>query len=570
MDASSHDRALTRTPAPLADGRADDLGTDAGREERRSTRSSWPPAATPQGIPSLPAERASVILEGIGEAMIVLDRDYRVTWWNAAAERATGVAKKDVLGQPLFRRFPRLEGTPAERALEDVAQRRLPRAYTGWHFSAATSDARPGIYDARLWPLEDGGLLILCTEVTARELQRHELEERNRENVELRDFARAMAAMADSSQLLRLLCTAAMKHLGGTSSIVALDLGDGTGQCIAAAGTGQGLEGTRFPLEGSLIGRVVSTGQPVVLADYASDSPFFRAVAADEELGPIVMTPLVAHGELLGVFGLARRRGRPAFTDADLQRLGVFVDHASLATWKARLVERAESANEAKASFLAAMSHELRTPLTALAGYGELLADEIYGPLTKPQLDTVERMRNATQQLSALVDELMTYSSLEAGKEHARVAPAALRDIVDDALLVVEPLARAKGIDFSVSGIVGLPVVLTDADKVRQILVNVLGNAVKFTEQGSVRLDVAWTDDEMRFRVRDTGIGIAPEDHSRLFQPFGQLDGGLTRRHGGTGLGLYISRRLAELLGGHIELESERGKGATFTLVLPS
>ncbi|HEX2780242.1 MAG TPA: GAF domain-containing protein, partial [Gemmatimonadaceae bacterium] len=485
---------------------------------------------TPAGsLPALPPDRAVAILEGIGEAMIVLDRDYRVTWWNAAAERATGVLKKDVLGERLFHRFPRLEGTAAERALEEVAERREPRSYTGWHFSAASSgtrasDTRPGIYDARLWPLDDGGLLVLCTEVTAREMQRRELEERNRENVELRDFARAMAAMGDAGDLLRLLCTAAMKHLGGTSSIVARDLRNGTGECIAAAGTGHALEGTRFPLEGSLIGRVVATGRPVVLADYASESPYFTEVAADEQLGPIVMTPLVAHGELLGVFGLARRRGRSPFTDADLERLGVFVDHASLAAWKARLVERAESANEAKAAFLASMSHELRTPLTALTGYGELLADEILGPLGKAQMEMVERMRTVTHNLSALVDELMTYSSLEAGKEYARIAPVALRDVVDEALVVVEPLARLKGLDFSVSGIAGLPIVLTDGDKVRQVLVNLLGNAIKFTDRGSVRLDVCCTEHTMRFRVRDTGIGIAPEDHARLFQPFGQLD----------------------------------------------
>jgi signal transduction histidine kinase len=565
-------------PAPLADARPDPRHPDS----HHNGRPGRPPAVTPAGsVPALPPDRAVAILEGIGEAMIVLDRDYRITWWNATAERTTGIAKKDVLGEPLFKRFPRLKGTAAERALEEVADRREPRSYTGWRFSAAASgaaasgagarasDLRPGIYDARLWPLEDGSLLVLCTEVTDREMQRRELEERNRENVELRDFARAMAAMGDAGELLRFLCTAAMKHLGGTSSIVARDLGNGIGECIAAAGAGHALAGTRFPLEGSLIGRVVATGQPVVLADYASESPFFKAVAADEELGPIVMTPLVAHGELLGVFGLARRRNRSPFTECDLERLGVFVDHASLAAWKARLIERAESANEAKAAFLASMSHELRTPLTALTGYGELLADEILGPLGRAQLDMVERIRTVTHNLSALVDELMTYSSLEAGKEYARVNAVALRDVVDEALVVVEPLARLKGLDFSISGMVGLPIVNTDGDKVRQILVNLIGNAIKFTDRGSVRLDLSSTGSELRFVVRDTGIGIAPEDHARLFQPFGQLDVGLTRRHGGTGLGLYISRRLAELLGGSIALESDRGQGATFTLVLP-
>ena len=519
-------------------------------------------------LPTMPAEQASAILEGIGEAMIVLDRDTRVTWWNAAAERATGVKRSDVIDRRLFERFPGLAGTAAERVLREVSLKREPRAFTGWHYRGA-APGTGGIYDARIWPLDDGGLLLLCSEVTARETQRHELEVRMRENDELREFARAMASTADTGELLRLLCRAAMSHLHGSSSIVVREAGDGVGECIAAAGAGRSLQGTRFPLAGSLIARVVATGQPVVLDDYASESAYFQVVAHKEQLGPIVMTPLVAHGEFLGVFGLARRRGDAPFSQADLARLGVYVDHASLAAWKARLIERAESANEAKANFLASMSHELRTPLTALTGYGELLADEILGPLAKSQMEVVERMRSVTHHLSALIDELMTYSSLEAGKEHARIAPVPLRDIVDEALVVVEPLATQKGIGFAVAGIDGLPVVNTDSDKVRQILVNLLGNAVKFTDQGGVRLDVSLTEDEMRFRVTDTGIGIAPEDHARLFQPFGQLDGGLTRRHGGTGLGLYISRRLAELLGGRIELQSALGKGATFTLVLP-
>ena len=520
------------------------------------------------------ADRASSILEGIGEALIVLDRSMRVTCWNAAAERATGVSRTDVIGRPLFDLFPSLRGSDAERALREVALRRVPRTFNAWHYRG-TAPGTGGIYDARIWPHDDG-LVLLCAEVTARELQRHELEQhrrdleaRNRENEELRDFARGMAGIADSGALLRLLCSAAMSHLKGSSSIVARAVGDGMGECVAAAGAGRALEGTRFPLAGSLIGRVVETGQPVVLPTYDSQSPYFRAVAAEEELGAIVMTPLIAHGELLGVLGLARRRGEAPFTEADLARLGVYVDHASLAAWKARLIERAESANEAKANFLASMSHELRTPLTTLTGYGELLADEILGPLAEKQMEMVERMRSVTHELSSLIDELMTYSSLEAGKEHARIAPAALRDIVDDAVIVVEPLARQKGIGFEVSIVVPTPVIRTDADKLRQILVNLLGNAVKFTDRGGARLDVTCAEDGLRFCVSDTGIGIAPEDFARLFLPFGQLDGGLTRRHCGTGLGLYISRRLAELLGGRIELESEVGKGSRFTLVLP-
>jgi hypothetical protein len=196
--------------------------------------------ATPVPSGSLAPERATAILEGIGEVIIVLDRDTRISWWNAAAERATGVRREDAVGRHLFDRFPRLAGTAAERALHDVAARRQPREFPGWRYtpSGPAADGRgrdsAAIYDARVWPLEDGGLLLLFAEVTWRETQKAELEARIHENEELRDFARAMAGVADSTALLQLLCSAAMTNLDGVSSMVARDIGEGQGECVAA------------------------------------------------------------------------------------------------------------------------------------------------------------------------------------------------------------------------------------------------------------------------------------------------------------------------------------------------
>jgi signal transduction histidine kinase len=217
---------------------------------------------------------------------------------------------------------------------------------------------------------------------------------------------------------------------------------------------------------------------------------------------------------------------------------------------------------------MATMSHELRTPLTALTGYGELLAEEIVGPLTVQQSDVVERMRSVTHHLGVVIDEILTFSNLEAGREIVRPVPVDLPGLVRSALAVVEPMARIKGIAISADVPDGLAMV-TDPDKVRQILVNLVGNAIKFTDAGAVALSVGRRSDRIAFRVTDTGIGIRAADRARLFQAFTQLDSGLTRKHGGTGLGLFISQRLAALLAGTIELESELGKGSTFTLFLP-
>jgi signal transduction histidine kinase len=247
----------------------------------------------------------------------------------------------------------------------------------------------------------------------------------------------------------------------------------------------------------------------------------------------------------------------------------VISDYAALALWKAELLDNAQTADRAKSRFLATVSHELRTPLTALAGYGELLADQVIGPMSESQLDVLERMRSVTQHLASVIEEVLAFSSLDEGRERIRPTDFLAADLTHAVAAVVAPLAHQKNLTFATS-VPDTPIRMTsDVDKIRQILVNLAGNAVKFTDSGEVRLELRKRNGDVCFSVRDTGIGIAASDRDRLFKPFAQLDTGLTRRHGGTGLGLYISRGLAELLGGKIEVESTIGVGSTFTLVLP-
>jgi signal transduction histidine kinase len=174
-----------------------------------------------------------------------------------------------------------------------------------------------------------------------------------------------------------------------------------------------------------------------------------------------------------------------------------------------------------------------------------------------------------THHLASVIEEVLAYSSLEEGRDKVRTTDFLAADLVQAAAAVIEPLARQKRLSFAAET-PPQPIRLTsDVDKARQILVNLAGNAVKFTETGQIKLEVKTRKGEVWFTVRDTGIGIPRRDIERLFQPFSQLDNGLTRRHGGTGLGLYICRGLAELLGGRIVVESEVGKGSAFTLILP-
>ncbi|WP_148306073.1 PAS domain-containing sensor histidine kinase [Gemmatirosa kalamazoonensis] len=420
------------------------------------------------------------------------------------------------------------------------------------------------------------GTLVVTLRPAVAERQMPHAAQVPNEQERLRALTRVMAAEADATKLLDTVCHAAVELCNARGGTVAEVDGD-YGTFICTVGHPDELRGKRFTLEDTLTARALaeyrSTGRLTAAradAGEADDEAFYPFLDDGRLVGPLLLAPLGAHGELLGVLAVSRAIGEPAFSDADEQRLRVLADHASLALWKARLIEEALEANETKSNFLAMVSHELRTPLTALTGYGELLADEIMGPLTGGQHEIVERVRAVTHQLTAMIEEILTFSALEAGRELVRPRRIETGEVLHAVASVIEPLAVAKGLTFSYRAAAALPPIVTDPDKVRQILVNLAGNAVKFTERGEVHLHVAPDrGGGIRFSVRDTGVGIAAPDLKRLFQPFMQLDTGLTRRYGGTGLGLYISRGLAELLGGRIDVASEPGRGSTFTLVLP-
>jgi len=231
----------------------------------------------------------------------------------------------------------------------------------------------------------------------------------------------------------------------------------------------------------------------------------------------------------------------------------------------------AESANRTKAEFLASMSHELRTPLGAISGYSDLLMEGIFGPLTDDQRPQLERIKRVTTHILGIVDEILTFARLEAGREEVRFGEVDATLIAREAATVVEPSLRAKGIEFQLSIPEGALTLITDELKLSQILINLLGNAAKFVDRGHVGLRVR-VDAERRdvlFEVHDTGPGISAANLERVFEPFTQVDASFKRRSMGAGLGLPLSRQLARTLGGDITLKSELGKGSTFTVRLP-
>lgn len=390
----------------------------------------------------------------------------------------------------------------------------------------------------------------------------------------LRQVARALAAGTNSREVLQTICDAAtVQGRSGGASVTEVS-GD-TGRFIAVKGPTAELMNLRFPLEGSVTGRVAQELRTIAIRSAHESSPFFAELLPRLGIGPIMVLPLEAESQLVGVLSVFRREGQAAFDRDDEERLAAVADLAALALWKARLLEEAQSADAAKTSLLATLSHELRTPLAALEGYGELLEDEILGPLSSQQRDVLVRLRTVGRHLGALIEDILTYASLEADRLSVRSDDVQLGALLDSLLPYVEPLAREKGVQFRMELGDAVPDLRTDEDRVRQILLNLVQNAVKFTEHGEVLLRVSRgspTDSggpTVRFAIRDTGIGIDAADLPRLFRPFSQLEDVRSRRHRGTGLGLYIGRRLATLLGGRIEVVSRPGEGSQFTLVLP-
>ena len=229
----------------------------------------------------------------------------------------------------------------------------------------------------------------------------------------------------------------------------------------------------------------------------------------------------------------------------------------------------AESASQAKSQFLTVMSHELRTPLNAIIGYGELLSSEVSGPLSERQKEYVGHTNRAAWHLLELIEQILSLSRIEAGQELLNVEDFELDRLVQDGVDLVRPLAERKGVACDIA-LPPEPVRMrTDPGKVRQILLNLMGNAAKFTERGRIRIELKKDTTIAIVNVTDTGIGIAPDDIDRVFEPFVQVDPSPTRPRGGTGLGLPVSRRLAHLLGGDLTVESRVGVGSSFTLSLP-
>jgi len=329
------------------------------------------------------------------------------------------------------------------------------------------------------------------------------------------------------------------------------------------------------PERGTAAGRALLEGKAVHIADVRADPEYNFEAQRFDSYRTTVGVPMLREGVPIGVLALTRSEVRP-FTDKQIELVQTFADQAAIAIENVRLFDeiqdksrQLEEASQHKSQFLANMSHELRTPLNAILGYTELMADGAYGEPAEKMLGILKRLEANGKHLLGLINDVLDLSKIEAGQLVLELSDYCIQDIAQTVRSTLEPLAADKKLGFKVDVASQLPSGHGDGRRLTQVLINLVGNAIKFTDTGEIAIKAEAHNGSFHVSVRDTGPGISSTDQARLFQEFQQADNAITKKKGGTGLGLAISKRIIEMHGGRIWVESQPGQGSTFTFTLP-
>jgi PAS domain S-box-containing protein len=523
------------------------------------------------------------ILESITDPFVVHDAEWRFRYINTPAEAVFQGAGRgtaaDLVGRVLWEEYPDLVGTRFEREMRRAATERVPVTFEEFYPRQARWS------EMRCYPLPDGGLATVWKDVT----ERRQAEEASHY---LSHASSILGSSLDYEATLTSVAGLLVPELGDWCSVQLLDEAGNAAQLAVAHADPTRVElarelNRRYPPDprgDSTLRGVIESGVGVVIPEITDDmleagmrDAEHLALIRDLGLRSAIVAPLAARGRVLGAISLISAESGRRYGEADLalateigHRAGMAVDNARLYAGAEAARREAEQANRAKSEFLAVMSHELRTPLNAIGGYAELMEMEVHGPVTDAQRQALDRIQRSQRHLLSLINDVLNYARIEAARVSYDTGDVPVHEALAGLEALVSPQLQARRIDYRYEPCDSALSARADAEKVRQVLLNLLSNAVKFTpEGGRVRIFADADGSDVRIRVSDTGAGIPADKLEAIFEPFVQLGRGLTTPHEGTGLGLAISRDLARGMDGDLTVESEPGRGSTFTLRLP-
>ena len=525
-------------------------------------------------------QRLADIIEFLPDATFVIDESKRIVAWNRACEVLTGVNKDAMMGREDYAEaffgikrpilIDMVQDASPELEAEYKYVRRKSGVIVGESIATHLNDGKGAHLQGIAAPLYDAGghcygAIEVVRDVTEQRLVEQALRDSEQKYRELVELANSIILRWNAEGIITFVNEFGLRFFGYK----------------AAELHGQHVIGTVVPYTESG-GRDLRDLMERICADPgAFEQNVNENMLRNGERVWVSWTNKVvldANGKVLEILSIGtditqRRRAEEQIIklNDELRHYAEELEHrvSERTSELAVARDRAEAADRLKSAFLATMSHELRTPLNSIIGFTGILLQGLAGPLNEEQSKQLGMVRGSARHLLDLINDVLDISKIEAGQLQMAREPFDLSESIAKIVSLIKPLADKKHLELRMRYEAPVKMWNSDQRRIEQILINLLNNAVKFTDQGSVQISVLLHNHTLAIAVTDTGIGIRPADLNVLFRPFQQIDSGLTRKHEGTGLGLAICQRLTELLGGHIEVTSEWGRGSTFTVMLP-